>query len=103
MMSTPAPPRPAGTLQAAQQQLDELEALIQRMLSVPTLPADEPPGPEPETPRERPSDEDAAAEVVETVVPPAFEPLPEPLHLPSQEVTKVLTPASELPPAVPED
>jgi hypothetical protein len=93
-MSTPAPPRPAGTLQAAQQQLDELEALIQRMLAVPSVPSDEP-TPEPESPNERPSDEVSAVsvgEAMETVVPPAFEPLPEPLHLPSQEATKVLVP-----------
>lgn len=40
-MSTPAPPRSTGALQAAQQQLDELDVLIQRMLTLPTNPAEE--------------------------------------------------------------
>lgn len=46
-MSTPAPPRPPGALHAAQQQLDELDALIQRMLTLPTNPGDEPAPTEP--------------------------------------------------------
>lgn len=50
-MSTPAPPRTPGALHAAQQQLDELDALIQRMLTLPANPAEEPaPAPEAPTP-----------------------------------------------------
>jgi hypothetical protein len=45
-MSTPAPLRSTGALQAAQQQLDELDALIQRMLTLPTNPTEEPLPPE---------------------------------------------------------
>lgn len=58
-MSTPAPPRHPGVLHATQQQLDELDALIQRMLTLPVNQADDdpfadlPPVPPPLGPDER--------------------------------------------------
>jgi hypothetical protein len=65
-MSTPAPPRSTGALHAAQQQLDELDALIQRMLTLPINPAEEPAPPEPAAaamPPEAPAETFVEAEV----------------------------------------
>jgi hypothetical protein len=40
-MSTPASPRASGSTSATRQQLDELDALLQRMLALPVAPVDE--------------------------------------------------------------
>jgi hypothetical protein len=64
-MSTPAPPRSPGALQAAQQQLDELDALIQRMLTLPANPAEEPAPVEESAPTEVPTRAETPARVEE--------------------------------------
>jgi hypothetical protein len=53
-MTTTVSPRPAGTLNPTRQQLDELDALLQRMLDLPVHPLDKPEQTKVEEPAEEP-------------------------------------------------